>query len=306
MPDYISKALAGFQHPIPTQPQHSPYKAAQVKYGVTTQLVKMDDTPILLPSKIKHIQWVVCTLLYYSQVVDPTLAVVLSTIASQQTNGIKAIMAACTQLLNYIATHPNASIRYCASDMILALNTDESYLTEPRGGKQGSRVHLPHKATRQWIPQRCNPCPLQYHQTHNDIRFWNLTCSAFLRLQGSCIPLHNARRTGPCTTPAKSSHNRQLNHRQTCDANDDPKSIKINGHAFPMAKMLVCATFVPLFVGQGTRQSGWLPEQTPPTRSPYPHASMLSLRLYHTDLSRRSLKIGRMKRGLIEVDIALL
>ena len=39
-------------------------------------------------------------------------------------------MAACHQLLDYLATHPNAAIRYHASDMILAFDTDASYLSE--------------------------------------------------------------------------------------------------------------------------------------------------------------------------------
>ena len=41
------------------------------------------------------------------------------------------MLDACHQLLDYVATHPNATIRYCASDMILALDTDGSYLSEP-------------------------------------------------------------------------------------------------------------------------------------------------------------------------------
>ncbi len=44
---------------------------------------------------------------------------------------------ACNQLLNYIATHPNAGLRYHFCDMILAANTDASYLSKA-GGK--SRV----------------------------------------------------------------------------------------------------------------------------------------------------------------------
>ena len=35
-------------------------------------------------------------------------------------------------LLNYDATHPNAKIRYTASDMILYIHSDVSYLSEPR------------------------------------------------------------------------------------------------------------------------------------------------------------------------------
>ena len=36
------------------------------------------------------------------------------------------------QLLDYVATHSNAGIRYVASDMILNLHSDASYLSEPK------------------------------------------------------------------------------------------------------------------------------------------------------------------------------
>ena len=36
------------------------------------------------------------------------------------------------QLLNYVATHSNAGIHYVASDMILNLHSDASYLSEPK------------------------------------------------------------------------------------------------------------------------------------------------------------------------------
>jgi len=42
-------------------------------------------------------------------------------------------MQATRQLLNYVATHHNPSIRYLASNMILALDTDGSYLSELNG-----------------------------------------------------------------------------------------------------------------------------------------------------------------------------
>ena len=43
-------------------------------------------------------------------------------------------MTACHQLLDYLANHPDASIQYRTSDMILAFDTDASYLSE-LGGK---------------------------------------------------------------------------------------------------------------------------------------------------------------------------
>jgi hypothetical protein len=43
--------------------------------------------------------------------------------------------------LNYSATHPNASILYRASDMILHTHSDASYLTEPEAHSQAGRHH---------------------------------------------------------------------------------------------------------------------------------------------------------------------
>jgi hypothetical protein len=146
MPDYIPKALTRFQHKPPSKPQHAPYKSAPIQYGEKIQLAQHDkaspeNSPKLSDDKIKHIQQIVGTLLYYSRAVDPTLAAALSTIASQQSHGTQAVMDACHQLLDYVATHPNGTIRYCASNMILALDTDGSYLSEP-GAKSRAAAYF--------------------------------------------------------------------------------------------------------------------------------------------------------------------
>ena len=39
-------------------------------------------------------------------------------------------MKAVEQLLDYAATHPDAEITFCRSDMILKIHTDASYLSE--------------------------------------------------------------------------------------------------------------------------------------------------------------------------------
>eukprot|EP00957_Ditylum_brightwellii_P090090 6861053-Ditylum_brightwellii.AAC.1 len=82
--------------------------------------------------EIKRIQDIVGTLLYYTQAVDPMFAVVLSTIASQQATATKQMEAVCHQLLDYVATHPNAAVCFVASDMILAVHLDVSYLSESK------------------------------------------------------------------------------------------------------------------------------------------------------------------------------
>ena len=81
------------------------------------------------------------TLLYYGRAVDPTLAATLSSIAARQANGTEDVKAACHQLLDYCATHPNAGVRYTASDMILKIHSDASYLSE-LGSKSRAAGHF--------------------------------------------------------------------------------------------------------------------------------------------------------------------
>ncbi len=131
MPKYARNALIKFGHARTNKEQHSPYQAAPITYGSKQQQqLKADDSPRLSPEQIKFIQQVVGTFLFFGRAVDPTLAAALSSIASQQNKGTEATMNATKQLLDYIATHPNPAITYLASDMILALDTDGSYLSK--------------------------------------------------------------------------------------------------------------------------------------------------------------------------------
>jgi hypothetical protein len=53
----------------------------------------------------------------------------LNGIATEQTKATEKNQAATNQLLDYLATHPDAAIRYHASDMILHIHNDASYLS---------------------------------------------------------------------------------------------------------------------------------------------------------------------------------
>jgi hypothetical protein len=53
----------------------------------------------------------------------------LSDISTEQTKATEKTQAATNQLLDYLATHPDATIRYHASDMILHIHSDASYLS---------------------------------------------------------------------------------------------------------------------------------------------------------------------------------
>ena len=56
----------------------------------------------------------------------------LSEISSQQSDPTENTMKQVNQFLDYIWTHPDAIIRYRASDMILNVLSDVSYLSAPK------------------------------------------------------------------------------------------------------------------------------------------------------------------------------
>ena len=142
-PGYIQKARVKYQHPIPKRPQHSPYQAAPVKYGAKIQHpVPEDMSPPLTEEQIRRVQDVVGTFVWYGAACDPTLAASLSALATQQSKGTDNVKKASHQLLDYLVTHPNAAIRYHASDMILALDTDASYLSEPNARSHAAAYYF--------------------------------------------------------------------------------------------------------------------------------------------------------------------
>ena len=67
---------------------------------------------------------------------DLTVLMALSTIASEQSKGTQITMMKTKQLMDYLATHPNATVRFHASDMILHVHLDESYLSEANARSQ--------------------------------------------------------------------------------------------------------------------------------------------------------------------------
>jgi hypothetical protein len=48
----------------------------------------------------------------------------LNDIATEQTKATEKTQAATNQMLDYLATHPDATIRYHASDMVLHIHSD--------------------------------------------------------------------------------------------------------------------------------------------------------------------------------------
>jgi hypothetical protein len=132
MPGYIEKALAHFGHLQPKYPQHQPHKHTIPTYRATIQYAKAEDTTNLLSKDQKtYIQQVIGIFLYYGQAVHSTMLTTLSSIASMQSAPPAQTMADTKLFLDYAATHQDAIVTYQASDMILVVHSDASYLSKP-------------------------------------------------------------------------------------------------------------------------------------------------------------------------------
>jgi len=131
MQGYIKKLLQKYKHKIPTKPQHCLCTTAPKQYWAAAQApLPIDISPKLSDEYIKEIQRIFGSILYFARAVDTMVLMALSSIASEQTRGTTDMMAKAKQLLDYLAKHPDATIRFRASDMILNVHSDASYLSE--------------------------------------------------------------------------------------------------------------------------------------------------------------------------------
>jgi hypothetical protein len=129
MPGYVSNMLSKFQHYDPKHPQHTPSRYVTPVYGAKTQYATKDETPPLTAQQCLTIQKVTGSVLYYARAVDPTVLMPLNNIAMEQTKDTEKTQVTTMQLLDYLVTHLDDTIRYHASDMILHIHSDASYLS---------------------------------------------------------------------------------------------------------------------------------------------------------------------------------
>ena len=147
MPGYVKEALVRFKHKL-RRKTDQPHRHEPPKYGATIQYAKEEDSSDLLNAKeTQSIQQITGTFLYYARAVDPTMLVALSAIASMQSKPTVATLERAMLFLDYAATHPDAIMTYKASNMILHVHSDASYLTEPKArSRAGGHFFLSSKA----------------------------------------------------------------------------------------------------------------------------------------------------------------
>ena len=89
----------------------------------------VDKYPNATKEEVLKIQQVVGRILYYAQAADLTAITLLSTIASEQAEAMNTTLMKTKQLLYYLATHPNSTMMFYASKMIMNIHSDASYLS---------------------------------------------------------------------------------------------------------------------------------------------------------------------------------
>ena len=96
-------------------------------------LAQPEDTSDLLPTEeITHIQRIVGSFLYYARAVDNTIQTAVNEMAATQASSTTKTKDATIMLMDYLYTHPQAKIRYTASDMQLYVDSDAAYLVAPK------------------------------------------------------------------------------------------------------------------------------------------------------------------------------
>jgi hypothetical protein len=132
MPGYVKKALTKFHHKIKQQ-QYSPYPCATIKYGATKQYATTESTapPLCVQGKC-FIQQLCGKFFYLGRAVDSTLLCLISALASQSSTPTEDTMRYSKQLLDYLGTQEEAVLTFNASNMVLAVHSDASYLSKPK------------------------------------------------------------------------------------------------------------------------------------------------------------------------------
>ena len=132
MPTYIAKVLDRFNIPSDGPAQHSPAKY-ECNFGRDAQLTEVDTSPTISMERQKNIQEIVGSLLFYARAVDPTMICDTNRLGSSQANPTEKTYDSSQHLLRYAATYPIVETVFRASDMILRISSDASYLSETQG-----------------------------------------------------------------------------------------------------------------------------------------------------------------------------
>ncbi len=94
--------------------------------------------PLLDDKAMQFIQQVWGKFLFLGRAVDSTLLCPISAIASQSSKPTEGTMQQTLQLLDYLTTQEDSVLSYYASNLVLAVHSNASYLSKPEAQSQAS------------------------------------------------------------------------------------------------------------------------------------------------------------------------
>ena len=141
MKGYVERALKQFKHLQPTKHHYGPTKYKPPEYGQKIQYTTVDTSPELTQTQKQFIQQVCGKFLYNGRGVDATQLHPLNELSIKATEATEETQTALIQFLNYIASNPDGTIIYRASDMILLCESDAAYLVAPKSRSRAGGYH---------------------------------------------------------------------------------------------------------------------------------------------------------------------
>ncbi len=140
MPGYVEKKLQEYGHIMPKKLQTCPYSPEPKQFGTDAQAPLPPDTSPKLDAKgIKHVQQIMCIILYYAWAINMTVLKALSSLAVEQTKASDKTIVRCTQLLDYLLHNAVAKVCFHAYDIILNIHSNASYLLEAQAQSRTCR-----------------------------------------------------------------------------------------------------------------------------------------------------------------------
>jgi len=151
MPNYVASGIARFCPNGPPPPANTPGIYVPPKFGAPDLGATVDTTaPATLTDK-QFIMEVVGYFLYYARIIDHRMLPSLTFIAKKQSAPTEATLAATQHFLRYAASHQEFKATIHSSDMLLAVISDGSRLSQERAGSiAGGYHHLTNKGASQY------------------------------------------------------------------------------------------------------------------------------------------------------------
>ena len=141
MSGYVQHALQQLKHTSPVKPQFQPYSHMPPNYRQRIQYAPQTNRALLLDKQqTKFIQEVMETFHYYARAIDSTMLRALSTIATEQSAPTTTTMKNTKQFLDYAVTKNKTEVTYKASNMVLAVHSNATYLNKTQARSRAGEL----------------------------------------------------------------------------------------------------------------------------------------------------------------------